>query len=154
MAPRQVKVNVDAAYHEDEHAGAIGVVLRDYQGNFLAAKSSYFPYVYSAAMAESLAMKEGLPYAMSISCNNIIIESDSIETIEACTGEEIWWNESAAVFADCVDLASEFDMLEFKYCPREANQVAHEIAKISFLNKKSCIWVDEPPSFLMSITIL
>jgi ribonuclease HI len=104
-------------------------------------------------MAESLAMKEGLPYAMSISCNNIIIESDSIETIEACTGEEIWWNESAAVFADCVDLASEFDMLEFKYFPREANQVANEIAKISFLNKNSCIWVDEHPSFPLSTLI-
>jgi hypothetical protein len=41
-APHQVKVNVDAAYHEDEHAGAIGVVLRDYQGNFLAQKVVIF----------------------------------------------------------------------------------------------------------------
>jgi hypothetical protein len=54
---------------------------------------------------------------------------------------------------ECVDLASEFNMMKFKYCPREANQDSHEIAKSSFLNKSSCIWIDEPPSFLISTII-
>jgi hypothetical protein len=32
----------------------------------------------------------------------------------------------------------------------KANQVAHELAKNAFISNNSCIWVDEPPSFLLS----
>lgn len=32
---------------------------------------------------------------------------------------------------------------------RDANRVAHEIARRCFTNKLSCMWVDEPPSFLL-----
>jgi hypothetical protein len=42
-------------------------------------------------------------------------------------------------------LASAIEIIEFK----EANRVAHELAESSFfLNKSSCIWVDEPSAFL------
>jgi hypothetical protein len=36
-----------------------------------------------------------------------------METIEACTGEAIWWNETAAVFSDCVDIATTIDHVKF-----------------------------------------
>jgi hypothetical protein len=78
----------------------------------------------------------------------LIAESDSAETIEACTGETRWWNESSAIFADCVDMIPSIGTVSFKLCPREANQVAHEIARFCFSNNISCNWVDEPPSFL------
>jgi hypothetical protein len=65
------------------------------------------------------------------------MESDSIETIKACTGEETWWGESSAIFADCVDLASLMDWVSFKHCPMEENEAAHELARSSFSNKLS-----------------
>ena len=104
-------------------------------------------------MAEALAMKEGLSLAVHKGCNNVIMESDSLETVEACTGDEVWWNESSVIFTDCVDLDSSVQTIQFKYCPREANQVAHEIAKSSFSTRSSCNWDDEPPSFLLSVII-
>jgi hypothetical protein len=110
-------------------------------------------------MAEALAMKLGLQLAMEIGCNRLIAESDSSETIEACTGETRWWNESSAIFADCVDLIPSIGTISFKFCPREANQVAHEIARFCFSNNISCNWVDEPPSilfdsFINDVTVL
>jgi hypothetical protein len=51
-----------------------------------------------------MATCEGLSLANRLGCNDIIAESDSLETVEACTGEERWWGESSATFADCVDL--------------------------------------------------
>ena len=130
--PRQVKLNVDASFYVDSCAGAVGSVLRDYEGNFIAASTTYLSYVATPAMAEALAMREGLELASRMGCNNIIAESDSIETIEACTGEEQWWNGSAAVFADCMDLAALIETISFKHCPREANEVAHELARSFF----------------------
>jgi hypothetical protein len=38
------------------------------------------------AAAEAMAMKEGLLLTTSTGCNAIIAESDSSETIDACTG--------------------------------------------------------------------
>jgi hypothetical protein len=40
-----------------------------------------------------------------------------METIQACMGEHSWWNESAVIFVDCVDLASLIESMSFKLCP-------------------------------------
>jgi ribonuclease HI len=147
--PRVLKLNVDAAYHLDEGAGAIGAVIRDYEGRFVAAKTLLLLHVASATMAEATAMREGLLLAESLGCNHLIAESDSLETIEACSGGQRWWNECSAIFADCVDKVASIGDVEFKFCPREANQVAHELARHSFISKTSCTWDDDPPSFLL-----
>jgi hypothetical protein len=65
----------------------------------------------------------------------VIAESDSTETIQACTGEQSWWNEFMAIFADCIVLALHLGNVSFKFCPRKANQVAHELARDSFKKK-------------------
>jgi hypothetical protein len=63
--PRQVKLNVDASYHADVGVGAVGVVIRDYEGKFIAASTKFIPHVPSAiTTTETLAMKEGLKLAV------------------------------------------------------------------------------------------
>ena len=84
-----------------------------------------------------------------LGCNNIVAESDSRDVTEACTGVNSWWGEASAAFADCIDLASLIGTVSFRYCPMEANEVAHELARSCFTEKISCNWVDEPPSFIL-----
>jgi ribonuclease HI len=146
---RQTKINVDGSYHIDMYAGSAGAIIRDHDGRFIGASTLYLPNIASAAAAEAMAMREGLALATCLGCNNIIMESDSVETVEACTGAQTWWGESAAIFADYVDLAALIDQVSFKDCPREANEVAHELANNCFSTKSSCNWVDEPPSFII-----
>jgi ribonuclease HI len=147
--PRITKVNVDGSFHSDSHTGSVGAILRDYEGKFVAASSIYLPNIASAAAAEALAMKEGLDLASRLGCNNIQIESDSLDTVEACTGEATWWGQSSAIFADCVDLAALIGGVQFQYCPREANEAAHDLVRACFSSKVSCNWVDEPPDFIL-----
>jgi ribonuclease HI len=101
--PQYFKVNVDGSFHHDSHSGSIGAVIRDAKGDFVAASTLYLPHIASPAVSKAMAMKEGLSLANCLGCSNVIMESDSIETIEACTGEETWWGEPSAIFADCVD---------------------------------------------------
>ena len=68
--------------------------------------------------------------------------------MEALTGESRWWNASAAIFVDCVDFVAAIGKVEFKPCPREANQTA--LPRFRFLNYLSCNWVEEPPGFLLN----
>jgi hypothetical protein len=86
--PRQVKINVDAAFCADQAEGAVGVVARDYKGQFIAAATRHLPHVSSVMMAEALAMKDGLSLANRLGCNSVLAESDSLEMIQACSGEE------------------------------------------------------------------
>jgi hypothetical protein len=60
------------------------------------------------------------------------VESDSLETIEACNGSGRWWSESSAILDDCVDFASSIGSVSYQFCLREANQVADDIARFSF----------------------
>lgn len=124
-------------------------MLRDFQGRFVADTTTYIPNVTSAAAADAVAMKEGLALANRFGCNDVVAESDSLEVIEACSGQEAWWGDSSAVFADCVDLAAQIGRVSFNHCRREANEVAHELARLCFVDIRSCNWVDEPPSFIL-----
>jgi ribonuclease HI len=151
--PRQVKINVDTAFCADQAEGAVGVVARDYKGQYIAAATRYLPHVASVAMAEALALKEGLTLANKLGCNSVIAESDSLETIQACSGEEHWWTDPAAIYADCIDLASSTGSVCFKHCVREANQTAHELARDSFRRKSSCNWDDELPRFILNCLV-
>jgi ribonuclease HI len=146
---RQLKVNVDGSFHLEEREGAAGAAIRDCEGKFIAASSVFLTNISSAGVVEAMAMREGLALANRLGCSTVIMESDSLETIDACTGSESWWGESAAIFADCVDLAALIDKVAFKHCPREANEVAHEIASNSYSTRNSYNWVDEPPDFII-----
>ena len=57
---------------------------------------------------------------------------------------------SAAIFDDCKSLWIGFGNVCIDYCNREANLVAHELARVSFNSENSCTWVDEPPRFILS----
>jgi hypothetical protein len=56
----------------------------------------------------------------------------------------------AAIYDDCSILWSGFRKVSIEYCNREANQVAHELARVSFTYGSSCTWIDEPPRFILS----
>jgi ribonuclease HI len=149
----KIKVNVDASFYRDDRAGAVAAVIRDVQGKFLAASCTYVPNLSSSATAEALAMREGLVLVNHYGGTHVIMESDSMETINACNGDEAWWGEESAIFADCVDLASHIGRVEYGHCHREANEVAHELARASYADRNSCNWLVEPPSFIIPMLI-
>ena len=144
-----MKLNVDASFHEENRSGATGAIIRDTKGEFVAASSSFLANVDSVVMAKAIAMREGLELAIRLGCNKVMSESDSTEVIEAMNGSEGWWNASAAVFADCIDKVATIGVVSFRHIGRDANQVAHELARASYDSKQSCNWVDEPPSFIL-----
>jgi ribonuclease HI len=135
---------VDASLYQDSNAGAVGMVLRDFEGKFIAARTKRLPHVDSTSMAKALAMKEGLILANEMGCNKILAEFDSTEVIEACADDHEWNNESATIYADCVDLVTSIGTVSFMHCLREANMVAHFLAKECFSSGVDCNWVDEP----------
>ena len=100
-------------------------------------------------MAESLAMLHGLQLANNLGYNRIQAESDNLEVIQLCSGEERFWNEATTVYTDIIAVAASIGNVSFSHCKRVVNEVAHELGKVCFTDKTSCIWDDEPPRFLL-----
>jgi ribonuclease HI len=115
--PRYIKLNVDASFHDDKKAGAAGAVLRDIDGHFIAASCCLIPHVSTPMLAEAIALREELELPSQPNLSRAQAESDSSDVINACNGDERWWSEALAVF-----------------CLREANKVAHELARFGFEN--------------------
>jgi ribonuclease HI len=149
----EVKVNVDAAYSFDEGRGSAGAIIRDYKGNFIAASTKNLPFVADPMMAEAYAVQEGLLLAQKFGCNRLIIQSDNMEVVDTMKEGGFSATSAAAIFYDCNIMAAGFVKVSFEHCPREANSVAHELAKDSFQSFSSCTWDDDPPSFILPLLI-
>jgi hypothetical protein len=68
-----------------------------------------------------------------------VIESDYLELVEASNGVKEVWSPHSAILADCFQKASLMSEVSFQHCPREANQLAHELARHAFTSKESFI---------------
>lgn len=94
--PGYTKLNVDAAFFADEGSGATTAVIRDIRGNFIAAQCKFIPVAANAITTEAMATRDGLAFANSLGLDRIEAESDSLQVINFCNGQERWWDEAAA----------------------------------------------------------
>jgi hypothetical protein len=76
-----MKVNVDGSFHHDSHAGSIGAVIQNSNGDFVAASTVFLPHVMFPAAAEAMAMREGLSLVNRIGCTNVIMESKPLKHV-------------------------------------------------------------------------
>ena len=97
-----------------------------------------------------LAMRDCLAFANTMGFHAIEAESDSLQVINFCNGQERWWDEAAALFAECVDISTSIGKVIFKHCIRSCNQAAHVLANFSFCNKLNLSWLNEPPDVIVS----
>lgn len=148
-----VKLNVDAAYFAEEGKGATAAVIRDEKGNFLAAQCIYITHTSDAMMAEAMAMRDGLTFANSLGFPRVEAESDSLNVINFCDGQSIWWDAAAAIFAECLDVSTSIGKVVFKHCSCSLNKGAHVLANYSFCNRTSVSWTAEPPGCMVSTLV-
>jgi ribonuclease HI len=84
--PGHMKVNADGSFHHDSHAGSIGAVIQNSNGDFVVALTVFLPHVMFPAATEAMAMRKGLSLVNRIGYTNVIMESDSpLKHVQA------WW---------------------------------------------------------------
>lgn len=142
------KLNVDAAFFYGR-TGAAAVVLRNSKGEALAGASWIPHHVLDATTAEAVAIQRGLEMVEDLGCQQIIVESDSLEVIQACNGVIEIWSPYTAILAECFQIAYQIGTVSFVHCFREANRLAHNLARYSFSLNSSFVWDGDPPRFLI-----
>jgi ribonuclease HI len=99
-------------------------------------------------MAEAYALKEGLCLVNQIGYSNFVLQSDCQEVIDIMNEEGFTASAAAPIFGICYDLWKDLPKATMEHCDREANQVAHELARQALQTKSSCTWVDSQPMFI------
>ncbi|KAM3229945.1 hypothetical protein ACQJBY_060638 [Aegilops geniculata] len=85
-------------------------------------------------------------------CNRLIINSDNMDVIETMKNGGESAGAAAAIFEDCFFMACDFPQTSFEHCNREANKVAHELARLAKCSMARD-WIEEPMQNLVTLLI-
>ncbi|XP_074352290.1 uncharacterized protein LOC141691450 [Apium graveolens] len=77
-----VKITVDASIFQNLGMAGAGIVARNHDGHLILAKSICSPDVMNPTLAEAMAVKEALSWAMEMGWSSITVESDCMVVIQ------------------------------------------------------------------------
>jgi hypothetical protein len=81
------------------------------------------------------------------------IEGDALEIVQALLLQESCWSRYGFLVEDTRTLLNSFQSWQVSHVRREANEVAHRLAKVAITQSLNYVWRDSPPSFIHSIVL-
>ncbi|XP_060961850.1 uncharacterized protein LOC133032047 [Cannabis sativa] len=146
-----IKINVDAAIFESQNRYGYGWVARNNEGRLLWAKSSSFCGNVSAEFAEALGLKEVLSWLKDNDLSNVVVESDSLVTIQAVRSSIFFSSTFGFCVTECQSLLSNLCDVDLCFIKRSANRVAHHLARAS-VSYADCMYRESnAPATLMDV---
>ncbi|KAM6545226.1 hypothetical protein CsatB_025962 [Cannabis sativa] len=146
-----IKINVDAAIFESQNRYGFGWVARNNEGRLLWAKSSSFCGSVSAEFAEALGLKKVLSWLKDNDLSNVVIESDSLVTIQAVRSSISFSSTFGFCVTECQSLLSNLCDVDLCFIKRYANRVAHHLARAS-VSYADCMYRESNvPATLMDV---
>ena len=70
--------------------------------------------------------------------NRVIFQSDCLQVVDTMLNGGYAATASTAIYEECNLIWRGFDSISIEHCNREANKVAHELARVAFSRKESC----------------
>ena len=131
---------------------ATGAIIRDSGGNFIAACCDSNDFAIDVAAMEASALLAGLQLAEQFEAQSLVVESDSMEVVDAVHNPSDYRGSGAVIIDDCRQLLVGLGMATTQHCPREANMAAHVLARYGATQGAS-FWFDDPPSFIIPVLV-
>ncbi|KAI4995506.1 hypothetical protein ZWY2020_035409 [Hordeum vulgare] len=128
------KLNIDVSFFPNG-TGATTAVLRDHRGATVAGGGWPLTHILDAAIAEAIALQKGLALIEQLECSSVIIETDSLELVQAYNGVVEVWSPFTTILVDCFVKAHSIGSVSVQHCEREANSVAHNLARHAFISQ-------------------
>jgi hypothetical protein len=78
----------------------------------------------------------------------VLVESANSFVVESVKNPDAYVGHDVATVLEYKQLSLDFASVEYSHCPREANEVAHELAQNSFRDNTSMFWDSVIPDFI------
>lgn len=133
-----IKFNVDASFQKSSGHTSIAVAGRDCNGDLITGLTKK-TFAGSPPVAEALAFREAISFAVNMNIRRVIIESDNLELVSVCRQEkEI--GEIKAITRDISRLKEQFQTCGFTWIGKLGNSLAHTLAEMNARNSLPRNW--------------
>ncbi|XP_026458437.1 uncharacterized protein LOC113358942 [Papaver somniferum] len=125
-----LKLNINASFDYNTKEIGVGLILRGSAGSAKGIRGRYFNGGMNVEQAECMAMKEAILWAHHLNLNNVTLESDCrnlVNAISSVSSTVQWLNKSYV--EEIRHLLCSVLSFGVVYVNRSANNVAHVIAK-------------------------
>ena len=142
------KVNVDGALFSKTKQAGVGVMVRDEQGNVIAAMSRKLDFPLGALETEAKALEIGVNFAKEVGLRDVVFEGDSLMVINAVHSS----GDAAASVQNIIHSVLRnvqcFTTFDFLHTKRQGNAPAHLLAQHAKYVENVIVWLEECPSLV------
>ncbi|KAL8124645.1 hypothetical protein AgCh_012338 [Apium graveolens] len=149
-AAGEYKVNVDASWFQGAESFSIGMVIRNHLGSFVEGRTVVLSQAADALEAEVLGIREALSWVKSMDGRKVTVESDSLVAVNAINGQNKFLLEVGHIIDHCRLLLQSLSGVSVKFVRKQANEVAHGLAKMP-CSVNCFIIFTSPPTHLVEI---
>jgi ribonuclease HI len=140
-----LKCNVDASFFNTAGATGCGWILRDFRGRFQLAGSNMMHATLSVLEGEAMALIEAMEEVIHRGLSFVIFESDSKLVVDAISSRQVGVSDFSILISHIQSLLSLNNYFEVKYVKRQANKVAHSLARAAFSMSRRRVFDSVPP---------
>ncbi|KAF5480971.1 hypothetical protein F2P56_001672 [Juglans regia] len=137
------KLNWDAAIDNANCKVGIGVSIRDWLGLVTATLRSPCNSFHDPLWGEALAALRAVQFGIELSLKYVIFEGYSKQVVHGITGEAEDWSMVGLIYQDIKKLLGTYISWSVNHVPRQANTVAHCLAKRSLDLSEDSIHVED-----------
>ncbi|KAK2384992.1 putative mitochondrial protein [Trifolium repens] len=123
------KCNIDVGIHVDARKTSAGWCVRDHRGQFVLGGSSWIDGRCSSYEGEALALLEAIKELQQRGFANVIFETDAYNIVGAIRQRNTGVSEFSSIINKIKCLLSLYSGFEVKPIRRQANRIAHTIAR-------------------------
>uniref|UniRef100_J3LH35 RNase H type-1 domain-containing protein n=1 Tax=Oryza brachyantha TaxID=4533 RepID=J3LH35_ORYBR len=133
---------------------AWGFIIRDDQGEGIAAGAGALSHLHEPMCAEAEACLNALKIATQLGISRMIIESDSAALVQALKTCDMDYALGGLRFREARNLINlDFLDVSIQHCKRSCNLCAHELARLGLNGDPNqlSVWVDPLPQFVRNL---
>jgi ribonuclease HI len=148
--PGMLKINVDGAFISSSGTAAVGVVIRDHNGQVKLASWRLLRYCRDAEEAEVVACCEGIALAARWPDVPMVLETDSAVVAAKLKSSVMDRSVGWSIVREVRMYMEELFSLDIVKISRSQNYVAHELAHLAIRSGRSEVFFAFFPEFVLS----
>ncbi|XP_030943104.1 uncharacterized protein LOC115968042 [Quercus lobata] len=152
-AENSIKANFDGAVFGEEQEVGIGVVLRDCEGQVLAALSEKVRLPATVEVLEMMAARRAALFARELGFSRVCFEGDA-ELVVKCLQSGLVSNAlTGHLVKDFMSIRGYFQSSSIIHVRRQGNHVAHALARDARFSFPLRVWMEEVPPNVFSFVV-